>query len=83
LEKWRTQVPAEFEFTLKAWQLITHEWSSPTYRRLREKLTEQQRREVGAFRVNSTVMGAWHRTRVCALTRADTWVRPYKCRGNA
>jgi hypothetical protein len=48
LEKWRTQVPAEFEFTLKAWQLITHESSSPTYRRLREKLTAQQRREVGA-----------------------------------
>lgn len=66
LGKWRTQVPAEFEFTLKAWQLITHESSSPTYRRLRDKLTEQQRREVGAFRVNSTVMAAWHRTLACA-----------------
>jgi uncharacterized protein YecE (DUF72 family) len=62
LEKWRTQVPAEFEFTLKAWQLITHESNSPTYRRLREKLSERQRREAGAFRVNSTVMAAWQRT---------------------
>jgi uncharacterized protein YecE (DUF72 family) len=66
LEKWRTLVPAEFEFTLKAWQLITHEATSPTYRRLREKLTREQRCEAGAFRVNSTVMSAWHRTLECA-----------------
>ncbi len=66
LEKWRSQVPEGFEFTLKAWQLITHEGSSPTYRRLREKLSDQQRREVGAFRVNSTVMAAWRRTFECA-----------------
>lgn len=62
LEKWRAQVPTEFEFTLKAWQLITHEASSPTYRRLREKLTPAQRSEAGAFRANSTVMSAWKRT---------------------
>jgi uncharacterized protein YecE (DUF72 family) len=66
LDKWRALVPAEFEFTLKAWQLITHEASSPTYRRLREKLTREQRREAGAFRVNSTVLSAWRRTLECA-----------------
>jgi uncharacterized protein YecE (DUF72 family) len=66
LEKWRTQVPTEFAFTLKAWQVITHEASSPTYRRLREKLTDAQRCEVGAFRINDTVMSAWHRTLECA-----------------
>jgi uncharacterized protein YecE (DUF72 family) len=66
LEKWRIEVSPAFEFTLKAWQLITHEASSPTYRRLREKLTDAQRREAGAFRVNATVMSAWHRTLECA-----------------
>jgi len=66
LEKWRRQVPANFEFTLKAWQLITHEASSPTYRRLGEKLSERQRREAGAFRLNSLVMAAWQRTLECA-----------------
>ncbi len=66
LEKWRSQVPEGFEFTLKAWQLITHEASSPTYRRLREKLSEKQRREAGAFRLNATVMAAWQRTLECA-----------------
>lgn len=66
LAKWRSQVPGEFEFTVKAWQLITHEASSPTYRRLREKLSDRQRREAGAFRASATVMGAWQRTRECA-----------------
>jgi uncharacterized protein YecE (DUF72 family) len=68
LEKWRGAVPAGFEFTLKAWQLITHEASSPTYRRLGEKLSPQQRREVGAFRLNATVLDAWRRTLACAHT---------------
>jgi uncharacterized protein YecE (DUF72 family) len=66
LERWRNQVPPDFEFTLKAWQLITHEASSPTYRRLRERLNEKQKREAGAFRLNDTVMGAWQRTLKCA-----------------
>jgi uncharacterized protein YecE (DUF72 family) len=68
LEKWRGTVPGGFEFTLKAWQLITHEASSPTYRRLREELSPQQRREAGAFRLNATVMYAWRRTLECART---------------
>jgi len=66
LEKWRSSVPAGFEFALKAWQIITHEASSPTYRRLREELSPQQRREAGAFRLNATVMYAWRRTLECA-----------------
>jgi uncharacterized protein YecE (DUF72 family) len=66
LERWRSQVPAEFEFTLKAWQLITHEVRSPTYRRLRERLSERERREAGSFRSSRVVMGAWQRTLECA-----------------
>jgi uncharacterized protein YecE (DUF72 family) len=62
LARWRALVDDEFEFTLKAWQLITHEPSSPTYRRLREKLSEQQKREVGGFRLSPAVMAAWERT---------------------
>jgi uncharacterized protein YecE (DUF72 family) len=29
-EKWRNEAPPDFEFTLKAWQLITHPPQSPT-----------------------------------------------------
>ena len=73
LEKWRGAVPGGFEFTLKAWQLITHEASSPTYRRLREELSQKQRREAGAFRLNATVLYAWRRTLALrATTHAKT-----------
>lgn len=67
LERWRSQVPESFEFTLKAWQVITHQAGSPTYRRMREKLSEREWREVGAFRLSAPVMSAWRRTRDCAL----------------
>jgi uncharacterized protein YecE (DUF72 family) len=66
LEKWRTQVPPGFEFTLKARQLITHEATSPTYRRLRERLGDQEKAEVGAFRLSAPVLRAWERTLECA-----------------
>ncbi|HLI33519.1 MAG TPA: DUF72 domain-containing protein [Terriglobia bacterium] len=66
LEKWRSQVPAEFEFTMKAWQVITHESNCLTYRRLREPLSSRQKEEAGNFRVNSTVIEAWKRTLECA-----------------
>src|SRR5215813_10122220 len=59
LEKWRTEMPADFEFTLKAWQFITHEAGSPTYRRLKRDLTEKEEREAGAFKSSDTVYEAW------------------------
>ncbi len=62
LERWRSRVGREFEFTLKAWQLITHEATSPTYRRLREQLNQKEKREVGAFRLSAAVLRAWERT---------------------
>jgi uncharacterized protein YecE (DUF72 family) len=41
-KRWREEAPPDFEFTMKAWQLITHEPSSPTYRRLRMKIPEEK-----------------------------------------
>ena len=32
--RWRAAAPPPFVFSVKAWQLITHEPASPTYRRL-------------------------------------------------
>lgn len=43
LAKWRKEAPADFEFTIKAWQLITHQSSSPTYRRLKRELTSSEK----------------------------------------
>jgi uncharacterized protein YecE (DUF72 family) len=71
LLRWRRRAPPRFEFTLKAWQLITHEASSPTYRRLRRPLSAQERGECGSFRVSPVVLDAWSRTLECArLLRA-------------
>ncbi|GAB3787361.1 DUF72 domain-containing protein [Spirosoma horti] len=62
LERWRSQVPTHFEFTLKAWQLITHQAKSPTYKRLTIHLSEQQRSEAGFFKPTTIVNQAWQLT---------------------
>ena len=49
LEKWRREAPVNFEFTLKAWQLITHRATSPTYNRLQRQLTEEEKGEAASF----------------------------------
>ena len=66
LERWRAQAPADFEFTMKAWQVITHFGTSRTYRRLRSPFSDEERVEAGGFRVNDTVLRAWGRTLECA-----------------
>ncbi|MDI3317672.1 MAG: DUF72 domain-containing protein, partial [Bacillota bacterium] len=50
-----------FLFAMKAWQLITHDPSSPTYRRLREPLAGP-RDAYGLFRPTREVRAAWLRT---------------------
>lgn len=66
LERWRAQAPRNFEFTVKAWQLITHPSSSPTYKRLTAHLSENERRECGGFQPTAIVHEAWLATRACA-----------------
>ena len=66
LERWRAAVPPDFEFTVKAWQLITHEAKSPTYRRLKRELTETEREEAGFFKPTQIVRDAWETTLACA-----------------
>jgi uncharacterized protein YecE (DUF72 family) len=74
LARWRADVPTGFEFTMKAWQLVTHESGSPTYRRLRRPLPAEHRGEVGAFRLTPPVLEAWRRTLECARVLRATAV---------
>ena len=75
-ERWRREAPtrrsrngsADFEFTMKAWQLITHEASSPTYRRLRKAIPEGEKGLYGGFQPTELVMNAWSGT--AAFARA-------------
>jgi len=66
LERWRGEVPTDFEFTLKAWQLITHPAKSPTYKRLKRNLSELERAEAGYFKPTTIVDEAWNYTLACA-----------------
>jgi uncharacterized protein YecE (DUF72 family) len=66
LAKWRASMPKDFEFTLKAWQLITHASSSPTYKRLTRGLTEKESDEAGFFRPTEIVKEALETTLACA-----------------
>jgi len=66
LERWRAAAPPDFEFVLKAWQLITHDAKSPTYRRLKKKLSDEEKQEAGYFRSTPLVQAAWETTLACA-----------------
>jgi uncharacterized protein YecE (DUF72 family) len=75
-ERWRQEAQAggfrngraDFEFTMKAWQLITHEPSSPTYRRLRQAIPGTEKELYGSFRPTDPVLRAWSKT--AAVARA-------------
>lgn len=64
--RWREKAPPQFEFAVKAWQLITHAATSPTYRRLRQPLSEKAKKRVGAFQPTDEVWQAWEKTREIA-----------------
>lgn len=73
LDRWRAQMPADFEFALKAWQLITHDARSPTYRRLKRPLSETEKAEAGFFKATEIVNEAWAATLAAAhALRAKT-----------
>lgn len=65
--RWGEEAPSNFEFTMKAWQLITHEPSSPTYRRLRLKIPDKKKKAYGFFKGTEEVEEAWEKTKEFAL----------------
>ncbi len=62
-QRWRQEAPAEFEFTLKAWQLITHPCTSPTYRKAGIKIPAGTEGHYGFFQPSEEVHQAWEQTR--------------------
>lgn len=61
-QRWRENAPEGFTFTVKAWQLITNEPSSPTYRKADVEIGEDEARFYGNFRPTGQVLGAWNAT---------------------
>ncbi len=65
-KRWKTLAPPGFRFCMKAWQLITHTPSSPTYRRLKSAVSPREADLYGSFRSTEQVRLAWERTRAIA-----------------
>lgn len=60
-KKWKNEAPSNFEYTIKAWQLITHKASSPTYRKAGIKIEEDKKDRYGFFRPTKEVFEAWEK----------------------
>jgi len=61
-EGWREKAPADFEFTIKASQLITHPPSSPTYRKAGLSISGDKKDKYGFFRPTDEVFQAFEGT---------------------
>jgi uncharacterized protein YecE (DUF72 family) len=72
LERWVAQTPRGFEFTLKAWQLVTHPATSPTYRRTRRELSPAERAGSGFFQDSPIVREGLERSLACAAVLRAT-----------
>jgi uncharacterized protein YecE (DUF72 family) len=77
-ERWKSLAPAGFRFCMKAWQLITHTPSSPTYRRLKSPVSREEHDLYGSFRSTEQVWLAWERTREIAAI-LDARVIVFQC----
>ncbi|MEW6569878.1 MAG: DUF72 domain-containing protein [Nitrospirota bacterium] len=66
--KWRAESPQDFEYTMKAWQLITHEPKSPTYKKLKLAIPKSKENHYGSFKPTEEVWRAWEKTREIADT---------------
>jgi len=64
--KWRRDAPEDFEFNMKVWQVITHEASSPTYRRMRAPVDFMHKKDYGFFKPSRVVFRAWEDTKKIA-----------------
>jgi len=60
---WRREAPSDFEFSLKAWQLITHPPASPTYRKAGIKVPSGAEERYGFFKPSDEVHQAWEETK--------------------
>jgi len=79
LEKWRADAPVDFEYTIKAWQLITHACSSrKTYRRLRDPIPSDEEQYCGRFQLTPRVLNAWQVTLASARALLS-WLVIFQC----
>ncbi|HLQ43010.1 MAG TPA: DUF72 domain-containing protein [Thermoplasmata archaeon] len=64
--RWRGMAPPDFRFCLKASQFVTHEATSPTYRRSGRIVPDAERSSYGSFQDTPQVREGWEATRAIA-----------------
>ncbi len=70
-QRWREEVPTDFEFTCKAFQAITHPPSSPTWKRSGIKVEGAQKERYGLLKPTPENFEAWEKTRqICEILGA-------------
>ncbi len=62
LRKWREEAPPGFEFTVKAWQVVTHPPTSPTWRKAGLKVEKGKENRYGLLRPTEENFRAWEET---------------------
>ncbi len=58
-ETMRSRAPVNFDFTVKAWQGITHPATSPSYARAGIKVGPRKKSRYGHFRMSKEVLEGW------------------------
>ena len=59
LAKWRNAAPENFEFTVKAWQIVTHPPGSPTWRKAGLSVEKGKEKRYGLLRPTEENFEAW------------------------
>ena len=73
--RWREKSPSDFEFTVKAWQVITHPPTSPTWRRCNLKIGKEDYEKYGFFRPTTQVYDSWRKIReLCTALRTKVCI---------
>lgn len=70
---WKDEAPPNFEFTMKAWQAITHPSTSPTWRQ--GKLPEGNQEHIGLLQPTEENLRAWSETaEICKILACNILV---------
>jgi uncharacterized protein YecE (DUF72 family) len=70
--KWRSDAEEDFEFTVKAWQAITHPPTSPTWKKAGIIPSTEKMDKYGFLKPTEEVFEAWKKTKeICHALKAE------------
>ncbi len=61
IRRWREEAPKDFEFTFKAWQIITHSPRSPTWRKAKLSIPDEELDKYGLLKPTKENIEAWRK----------------------